>query len=89
MKKVWRTEKIETSKAFKIDNVYEVTLNNYSNEDIIFQNDGVERILPKIPVSGVPYPFKISIKGGFNLDIKIKFPSGKGVLIIDYSVKKC
>lgn len=89
MKKVWRTEKIETSKAFKIDDVYEVTLNNYSNEDIIFQNDGVERILQKIPVSGVPCPFKISIKGGFNLDIKIKFPSGKGVLIIDYSVKKC
>lgn len=87
-KKVWRTEKIENSTSIKINDVYQVTLNNYSAEDITFQNNGVNRVLPKLSALGTPTPFEIDIRDSFDLDIKVNFPSGQGVLIIDYTVLK-
>lgn len=94
MKKViWSVEQVQQNKVVKIGNVVIATLSNHSDNEVIFEVDGVKRVLPpfdkvnKIPVN----PFKIEIPGyEFDLDIKVFFGADLKNLIIDYAkIKDC
>lgn len=81
------SHEIKTKEVWKVKNLTQVVVSNFSATSTTFIYNGIERVLPafdaatKLPVG----PFQISDNGN-DFDLELKFLNAEYNIIIDYSV---